>query len=146
MTLITFLVAWFIATVGMTLFSAVWSRMSKNQFREPALLSLIIASNSNNDSIAVNAYKIGWLSHILLGAVFLGVYEILWLFTGLERNFLWAFLFGSGLGVLGIVGWMFMFKTIRDEFEFNYLHYYVHLYFAHLVFSFLALLSYFWFQ
>lgn len=146
MFLMRFFLAWFIATFGMTLFSAVWSRMSKNQFREPALLSHIIASNSDYRTLTKQAYKIGWMLHILLGAAFLGIYELLWMFTGLERNFLWAFVFGTVLGILGVFGWMLMFKTIRYEFEFNYLQYYLHLYFAHLVFSFLALGCYLWVQ
>lgn len=144
MNIITFVLAWIVSILGMTFFSAIWSMLTKNQFREPQLLSEILDKHPEKASSHTNSIMLGWLIHIILGAVFLGIYEILWKVTGFERTLLWGLVFGSLLGFIGILGWKLMFSAVNYSSHFKYGQYYSHLYLAHLVFSVLALIVYRW--
>lgn len=146
MSLTTFIFAWLISVVCMTLFSAIWSEVSGNQFREPTLLSKLINAYPVKNAFQKSSYALGWMLHFILGIIFLGFYEILWELTNLSRTFFWSLVFGSILGILGILGWMLLFKIVNFSSQFNYLQYYIHLYFAHLIFSLSAFFVYITFQ
>ncbi|RAJ24732.1 hypothetical protein LX77_01728 [Gelidibacter algens] len=140
-----FILAWLISVVWMTLFSALWSALSGNQFMESALISRLLNANLDKTTSQKQTYVLGWVIHFALGIVFLGIYEVLWEITNLERSLIWGLVFGGILGVLGVLGWKFLFKTLNFPSDFNYTQYYIHIFFAHLVFSFTALFVYHWF-
>jgi len=144
MTLNVFLFAWLFSTIAMTVFSTIYSGIVQKQFQEPILLAGVIALNSKQKTTFVqrNPLVLGWAIHIALGAVFLGLYELLWIFSNLERTVLNSLFLGSFMGFLGILGWKFLFKTINYAFKINYLHYYIHLFLAHIVFSVVAVIIY----
>lgn len=144
MSLITFILAWIIAVVVMTLFSAIWSMVSGHVFREPALLSKLMQDHPDINASERNTYIWGWIIHFVLGIVFLIFYEVLWRLTDVPRTFLWSLAFGSVLGVLGVVGWKMMFKMVNFTSQFNYKQYYIHIFLAHIVFSATALGVYQW--
>jgi len=144
MILTLFALAWIIAVIGMTLFSALWSRVSGNQFREPTLLSKLMQNHPHINASKQNTYVWGWLIHFILGIVFLVIYEILWQVTNVPRTFLWSLIFGSFLGFLGVLGWRVLFKMSKPSSHFNYQQYYIHIFFAHMVFSVTALLVFQW--
>ncbi len=73
--------------------------------------------------------------HWFLGLVFLISYECLWRFTGIIRSLQWSLIFGAFIGVLGIIGWKIIFKLHKDPPKLNFVHFYIHLFFAHLIFS-----------
>lgn len=146
MSLMLFILVWLIAVVCMTVFSAVWSKISGHQFREPALLSQLLDKHVHQANLPRQGYALGWVIHFLLGIVFLGFYEVLWRLTNVERSLIWGLIFGSLLGVLGILGWKILFKAVGFSSAFNYRQYYIHIYFAHVVFSLTALVVYHWFD
>lgn len=144
MTFMTFVLAWFVSVICMTLFSALWSVVSGCQFREPVLLSKVLQAHPSKTNAAKNSNLLGWVLHFVIGAIFLGCYEVLWELTNVERNLSWSLIFGAFFGLLGIVGWKILFKAVNFSSQFNYVHYFVHLFFAHLVFSISALVVYYW--
>lgn len=134
---LTFIVAWILAVTLMSGFSSLWSDIVDDNFREHDLLSHIFTKGSI-PTFSINQWLIGWSIHIFLGAFFLAGYEVLWNLTGVMRSFIWSLIFGVIIGILGIIGWMFMFNLCKDKPQINYSHYYIHLLFAHLVFSLTA--------
>lgn len=139
MSILLFVIVWFLSVLLMTIFSALWTHFSGNEFREPQLLSKIL-----NDAFPrPSSYlKAGWFLHLLFGAVFLGMYEILWIVTGWTKTLSKGIILGSILGVVGIIGWIALFKLPDFNKTFKYGQYYLHIFFAHLVFSLTALFSY----
>ena len=140
--IIAFVIAWFIAVTAMSCFSAIWSYVAKVEFREHILLTKILVKSQIHKSNKKYNWILGWVLHITVGAIFLGLYELLWMFTGFNRTVLWSLVFGTILGFLGITGWIIVFKFLQSPPKLNYLHFYIHLYFAHLVFSVVAFLVY----
>lgn len=134
---LTFFVAWITAVTLMSGFSSLWSTIVGDEFREHNLLSHIFTKGSI-PSFSINQWLIGWMIHLLLGAVFLGLYEVLWNITGIMRSWYWSLIFGVVIGTLGIIGWILMFSFCKDRPQINYIHYYIHLMFAHLMFSLTA--------
>lgn len=145
MAVMFFILVWLISVVCMTMFSALWSKISGHQFREPALLSQLLDNANRKAKSLKQSHVLGWLIHFMLGVLFLGFYEVLWRLTNVERTLIWGFVFGSVLGVLGILGWKILFKTVGFSSDFNYRQYYIHIYFAHLVFSLTALVVFYFF-
>lgn len=133
----TFIIAWIIAIMLMSGFSSLWSTLTGHEFREHLLLSHIVTKGSI-PSFSTKQWLIGWLIHFAVGALFLACYEVLWHYTGIMRSVEWSLIFGFLIGLLGIIGWMILFKGHKNAPKINYLHYYIHLLFAHLVFSLAA--------
>lgn len=136
-----FVIMWILAVVGMTLFSAAWTVVSGNEFREPKRLSILM-QRARGKSSGNNSNVWGWIIHFLLGIPFLGFYEVLWKLTAAPRTVVWSVVFGCALGVLGVLGWMLLFKIVGVSTQFKYRQFYVHIFFAHIVFSVTALLVY----
>lgn len=132
-----FTIAWIVAISIMSSFSSLWSTLTGNEFREHVLLSHLL-TKGDIPLFSAQQRLIGWVIHILLGAVFLVCYEILWKFTGVIRSAQWSLIFGVLIGIVGIIGWMMMFKLHKNPPKINNTHYYIHLLFAHIVFSIAA--------
>ncbi len=130
----TFFFAWIIAVALMTSFSALWSFLTRNEFREHILLSHLY-TKGHIPNFTVKQRLIGWGIHYGLGLVFLGGYEILWQLTNTDRSIVWSLIFGMFSGVLGILGWIIMFKLHKDPPRIHFTQYYIQLFCAHLVFS-----------
>lgn len=142
MTVKVFFIAWIFSVTTMTGFSIIWSLISGNEFREPVLLSKVLSKISVKKHSLKRFYLIGWILHFVIGIVFLASYELLWYLTGVNRTFGWALVFGSILGLLGVLGWKALFKMATFPSDFLYRKFYLHLYFAHLTFSLTALIVY----
>lgn len=137
-----FIISGFTAVIAMTIFSATWNLFTQFEFREPSLMAKIFRKNYS-DSIS-NSSKLltAWLIHIVIGFIFLGLYELFWYVFNFDRTCTWAVLFGLFSGLLGVLGWHLMFKTFDYKSEFTYSHYYFHLVLAHIVFSCTAVYIY----
>ncbi|MGC1632430.1 MAG: hypothetical protein WA749_10000 [Gelidibacter sp.] len=136
----TFILAWMFAVGTMTVFSAIWSKLVHKQFREPTLLTKILIKEPVNISKKDHPKVLGWTIHIFLGLCFLALYEGFWYVLNVNRTFLWALILGVFMGILGILGWSFLFKMVSFYKEFDYKDFYIHIFFAHIVFT----LSAFW--
>jgi len=139
--MMNFIISGIVAVIAMTLFSAIYNTFTKDEFREPNLLTQIFKKLFQR-TLHKPLYVYGWLVHFLIGFVFLGLYEFTWRWFAIERSIDIAVLFGLVSGFLGIIGWYFMFKAVRYTYHFNYAHYYFHLVLAHIVFSVVAVFVY----
>lgn len=137
----TFIIAWIVAITLMTTFSTLYSNMVGMEFREHILLSHLFTKGTIS-TFSFKQWLTGWIIHLIFGLVFLAGYEIIWHVTHLIRSVGRSLLFGIIIGVLGILGWMFMFKRHKNPPNIPYKHFYIHLFFAHLIFSLGAYLVY----
>ena len=136
-----FIISGAVAVIAMTLFSAIYNYFTKNEFREPNLLTQIfkrLFPETSNRRLLIY----GWIAHFLIGYIFLGLYEIAWWWFAIPRTMDIAILFGVASGFLGIIGWELMFRSAHFKSDFSYGHYYFHLVLAHNVFSAVAVLLY----
>src|SRR5690606_27832169 len=107
----------------------------------PVLLAQLV-SHFTKESTSTNTLIKGWAIHFAVGLLFMFFYELLWALSGVERMFLWSVLFGMLIGFIGIGGWMFMFRFHPDTSKVNFKIYYIHSFFAHIIFSLTALAVY----
>lgn len=136
-----FIISGAVAVIAMTIFSALYNFFTKDEFREPNLLTQIFKKLFQSTSDR-RLLVFGWITHFLIGYIFLGLYEVAWWYLETPRNFDMAILFGLASGFLGIIGWELMFKMVRFKKRFSYGHYYFHLVLAHIVFSTVAMFGY----
>ncbi len=130
-----------LASVGvMTLFSSLWSHLANKQFREPNLLAEILTKDPISPPEEASQKAMGWTIHITLGLCFVFIYEILWESLDVQRNIFWALLFGICMGMVGIAGWWLLFRLKSYSANFDYKQFYIHIFFAHIIFSLTALL------
>ncbi len=142
MEFINFIVCGIAAVLAMTLFSIIWGKITNNLFSEPQLLAKII-KNAYKEKVSFStALLLGWIIHFMIGFTFLGLYELLWSVLSWEKALLLSIPLGLFSGILGSIGWKILFKLVDYTAKFNHLHYYIHLIFAHVVFSVIAVLVY----
>lgn len=137
-----FIISGLVAVFAMTLFSIIWGRLTNNAFSQPYLLTRILKSIKNERISSSTILLSGWLIHIVLGFAFLIIYELLWWVFNWDKGLLLSISFGIVSGLIGVLGWNLMFKSVEFNPDFNHLHYYVHLIFAHIVFSVFAVFVY----
>ncbi|WP_178986999.1 hypothetical protein [Winogradskyella schleiferi] len=131
-----------VAVSMMTLFSIIWGNITNNLFSEPKLLTIVIKKTYKKKKSLRTAQLLGWIFHFLIGFIFLGLYELLWRVLDCEKSILLSIPLGIFSGILGVIGWMILYKLIDFTAKFNYTHYYIHLIFAHIVFSVTAVFVY----
>ena len=139
----TFLIAWLCALLGMTAFSALLAQLLKRELREHILLSQLVFTLKPIDENQTPQIWVGWVIHFVMGLVFMGLYEIAWLLTDLDRSFFWSTVFGIGMGIIGVLGWALMFKLHPKPPELHFKTFYIQLLGAHVVFSWIALLVFY---
>lgn len=142
MNVTTFLIAWILSVITMTLFSALIARITGKKMVEPVLISELIHRFYYRFGGTRRSLYIGWAIHFLVGIFFLLLYELLWLLTGFERVLLWGFVFGAIMGILGILGWIGIFIIHPRPPKLHFTLYYLQLFFAHIVFSITSLIIY----
>ena len=125
----------FIATSIMTIFSYILSSFRKQQFREPQLLNSIL---DNSFPIAVprpKNYFLGWLIHYGIGLIFTILFYFLEEVNLIKLGALSTFLFGIGIGLIGIIIWNIMLSISRLKNKIHKINFYFHLILGHLIFS-----------
>jgi hypothetical protein len=138
----TFIEAWIVSVLAMTFFSIIISKILKMELREHYLLAHLMHSIKKETRERHPNILKGWVLHFAVGLFFLAFYELLWKITHLERTFLWALIFGIGMGFLGIAGWKLLFKIHPKPPNINYTVYYIQLVIAHIIFSLAAFMIY----
>jgi len=135
-----FFISGIVAVPIMTLFSVIWGKTTNNLFSEPHLLAQIINKVYSKKIPFRKALLMGWILHFIIGFIFLGLYEFLWFVFSLEKLILMSIPFGLLSGFIGVLGWKILYKIVDYDTRFSHLHYYIHLIFAHVVFSVTAVL------
>ena len=124
-------------TTAMSIFSYLWSGLSKKQFREPALLSLLLKGKRNKrDETGAGASLAGWLLHYMTGALFSLGYTNKLLKGRKSLSIKKGTLMGGIDGIFGIGIWKTVLKLHPRPPKINRGRYFLHLFLAHLVFSF----------
>ncbi|OXA88997.1 hypothetical protein [Flavobacterium hercynium] len=140
-TLLQILIYSIIATSAMTLFSYAVSTSAREVYKEPVLLAYILSSFHLE---ATKNLKIilGWVLHFLIGFGFVIGYHFLWFHELLEISWSASFLLGVISGIIGIIGWIILFKIIPKKPNIDFIGYYLQLFVAHIIFSITAFLIY----
>ncbi|MNQ47181.1 hypothetical protein D3C85_610170 [compost metagenome] len=129
------------ATSAMTLFSYVVSASARELYKEPVLLTYILSSLKLEVSPQIKML-LAWLLHYLIGLFFVVVYHYLWVYDVVEMSWPAAFVLGAASGIIGILGWVFMFKIVPQKPNIDIKGYYVQLFFAHVIFGIVAFFVY----
>lgn len=129
------------ATSLMTIFSYMLSANFRELYKEPVLLSYLLTSLDISLSKKVKRF-FGWLIHYSIGFLFVLVYHILWENQIVEKNWITALFLGAVSGIIGILGWLMMFKISKYKPNIDFKGYYLQLFFAHVIFGLGALLVY----
>jgi len=137
------LVAGIIGTTFMTMFSYLIADKEDEQYREPELLNSLIDRSKYLPAISnKKTHPAGWCAHYLVGILFMISYRILW-YNALRRpSIVKSIIIGAASGGIGILSWKIFFSQ-HDNPPHNYRYgYYRQLFFAHIVFSSFAIMSY----
>ena len=129
------------ATSAMTLFSYIISASFRELYKEPVLLTYIL-SKLNLDLSTKTKAVLAWILHYFIGLIFVVAYHILWFYNILDLSFLSVLFLGAASGIIGIIGWMFMFKITDHKPRIDFKGYYIQLFFAHVIFAITATLTY----
>lgn len=125
------------ATSAMTLFSYAMSKAFQELYKEPVLLSFVL--NKLNIRLSEKSQKTwAWLLHYFIGLLFVTGYHIIWVKGILPVSPLTALLFGAISGIIGIIGWVIMFKMTSHQPPIDFKGYYIQLFFAHIIFGITA--------
>jgi hypothetical protein len=125
------------ATSAMTLFSYAASASFRELYKEPVLLTFML-TRLNIELPDKTKATLAWLLHYFIGFLFVVGYHILWAKDILPVSFLSAFLLGFVSGVIGILGWMIMFKMSHHQPPIDFKGYYFQLLLAHIIFGLVA--------
>lgn len=130
-------------TTFMTLYSYYMAKKEKQKFVEPELLNELIDRSENLPDIQnKKEHPAGWVIHYALGAAFVVAYWLLWRRSLNSPGIAKGLLIGAGSGFVGILSWKIMFAISNNPPHNNRYKYYRQLFFAHLIFSTLALYGY----
>ncbi len=125
------------ATTAMTLFSYFVSASFRKLYEEPLLLEYVLTRFSIKLETQEKA-AVAWSIHYLIGLAFV------WMYCCVAPNYSWAnaLIFGSVIGIAGIVGWKIIFRLSGKPLQTDAGGYYLQLFIAHLIFAFTAIATY----
>ena len=137
------ILAGIVGTTFMTLYSYYISKKERQQYVEPVLLNKLIDSSENLPDIKdEETHPAGWLAHYGIGIAFVIAYYLLWKRALKSPGPLKALIIGAASGAVGIGSWKIMFAANDNPPGNNRYGYYRQLFYAHLVFTALALAGY----
>jgi hypothetical protein len=142
MSIFIILVSGIVGTLFMTFFSYLISNIYGSNFREPQLLNRLLAGSA---IISLNIKKtssIGWFLHYCAGLFFAAVYYAIVRFTGIPHGWISGLIFGFCAGLFAIAVWKIMFTLNSNPPEISQSRFFIHLLFAHLIFSIGMILVY----
>ncbi len=130
-----------LGTSMMTLFSYWVSEDKNKQFREPALLAILLKRLlNNNDERAL--LITGWIIHYKVGILFIVGYDQLWRKTNATPSILNGMMLGILCGLLGKEVWKLVLRVHPNPPSIDREAYFSHLVAAHAVFGIFAALGY----
>lgn len=139
--LIQILIATIAATSAMTLFSYAVSASARELYKEPVLLTYVLSSLKVDVSPQTKTF-LAWLLHYLIGLFFVLSYHFLWAHDVIEISWRAGLVLGAASGIVGILGWIILFKIVDQKPNIDFKGYYVQLFFAHIIFGLVAFYVY----
>lgn len=131
---IIYIISWLVSVIIMTLFSALISQLSGNEYREPNLLSKLISGNELGIKEKPFHIVMGWVIHFSIGLLFFSIYTLLYQFTDQMKSMFWTCLIGFLFGGIGILGWTIAFKISSNPPNIEFKGFSLQLLFAHIIF------------
>jgi hypothetical protein len=141
-TLFQIIIVSVLATSAMTLFSYIMSASFRELYKEPVLLTFML-TKMNLEVSAQTKKVLAWLLHYFIGLLFVVGYHFLWLYNILYISITTALLLGVVSGIIGIIGWVIMFKIADYQPKIDFKGYYIQLFFAHIIFAIVATAAYY---
>lgn len=135
------LIAAFLAMITMTGFSYIVSATFRELYKEPVLLTYFLKELKWNLSATLKSI-LAWLLHYLIGLGFVIGYHLLWTNNLLPTTWGVGFLLGTISGIIGIIGWIFIFRYTQHEPKIDFKGYYLQLLLAHIIFGLTAYAAY----
>jgi len=129
-----------IGTSAMTIFSYLVSELMNDNFREPEIQTILI-ENILPTSKQYAPY-LAWSLHYFIGFSFVFIYVRLWDYNKLKPNIKSGMFLGAISGIVGIIGWYFTLKINTDLPILNPKHFFILLFFAHIIFGIFAMVGY----
>lgn len=137
------LVAGIIGTTFMTMFSYLIADKEEEQYREPELLNALIDRSKYLPSISnKKSHPLGWGAHFLIGILFMISYRMLWHKALKDPSTAKTIIIGAASGAVGIISWKIFFSQHDNPPHNDRYGYYRQLFFAHIIFSAGAIVSY----
>lgn len=133
--------AFLVATSAMSLFSYMISVSFRELYKEWVLLSYCLTSLNISLSRGMKAF-LGWLIHYSIGLLFVIGYHLSWENNTMEETWTSALILGAVSGILGILGWLIIFKITKYVPSIDFKGYYLQLFFAHVIFGLAAFAVY----
>lgn len=134
----------FAGTTLMTLFSHVCGRVSGNNFNEPSLLNELLETSRSRMTPSSGNEVWGWLIHYGIGLIMALWIWAMYHFSGWGRALYVGFGLGLLGGVIGLIGWYFLFLIHRDPPETNLKGFAIQLLAAHVIFGGTAYVVFRW--
>jgi hypothetical protein len=125
------------ATSAMTLFSYAISHSFRELYKEPVLLKHILIKTKLELTYQTKEI-LAWLIHYLIGLAFILGYYFLWNKTSAQPSITTGLVLGAISGIIGILGWVILFKISNYKPKIDFKNYYIQLFFAHIIFAFVA--------
>lgn len=142
MEVFTILISGLVATTVMTLFSYVVSNFKAKQFREPELLNSLISRSEIIELKPSKKHFLGWIIHYLIGWFFVVGFSFIWEYTQFSADIISGAVLGMAAGIIGIFGWIMMFKLNQNPPEIDFSQFYIQLIIAHILFGISAAIIY----
>lgn len=122
------------STTTMTIFSYIVSNSFRKLYKEPILLQYVLL-RLKADIPSPAKQVIAWTIHYAIGLLFVIAFEFI--HFQLETKISWysALIFGSLIGIVGIIGWEIMFHLTNKPHPTDRPGYYTQLFIAHLIFA-----------
>jgi hypothetical protein len=132
-----------VGTTFMTLYSYIISKKENDNFVEPELLNKLIDRSDNLPDIDnTETHPAGWVTHYAIGVLFVVSYLVLWKRAVKSPGIVKGLLIGAASGLIGIASWKIMFAANDNPPQNDRYRYFRQLFYAHLIFSTLALFCY----
>jgi len=131
----------FFAMITMTGFSYILSNTFRKLYKEPVLLTYFLEELHLSLPPFLKSI-FAWMLHYLIGLGFVIGYHLLWYNDLLSMTWFVAFILGAVSGIIGIIGWVFIFGYTQHEPKIDLKGYYLQLLIAHIIFGFTAYATY----
>ena len=137
------IIAGIVGTTCMTIYSYIKAKEEKQRYVEPVLLNELIDNSENLPAIKKEeSHPAGWALHYVTGILFVWAYWLLWRKALYRPSLVKIATIGSFSGLAGILVWKGLFSSHSNPPYNNRYGYYKQLFFAHIIFSVFALITY----
>jgi hypothetical protein len=134
-------ISWVITCCILKLFNLVLSASHNEAYREPVLLTSLLAVVDIHLSLK-NKLMAGRILHHTIGLCFTSIYYLIWYYEFAEISMTMSFIIGFIISLLNIISWTFLLEIIPAVRLVNFKGYYLQLVFVHSIFTILSLTIY----